>query len=466
MRIFKRTTKLAIIAFIVVMVSVDTSWAENEVKVVRTSETKVQLDNGIEVELLAVSNWQWMHTWKRHIKATKHVEERKTDLWWRPDGTLWEEVEFRRGGQSSGNTRAFNFLVKVIGLENGLVMASKQLQGEVHRTYVGDIRDSENESMKNHHVFYIDNFDYPPTKTSLFVGIADGPWQTVESDRLNWSEYEPDRINWSFISSITGKWPYQKGKHIRIELSHTYVNAQTRLEMVDKEGKVHIAEERQRSTGLGIVGVHYTFKNIQLSDVDEIRFMKRDFNQWVEFKDIILGVDAMKPFYAWGRLSELKGNAAPDFVKIQAWSTGNPITMGDLKGRVVLLDFWNVNCPPCVALFPKLISLHEKYHDRGLTIVGVHADIGLSVSEAQEKIEGYKKKIWKIKSIPFPIAFDGGGDTQRPNTTAKSWGATNAAYAITSYPTTVMIDKNGNVAGEINLHKDGYEKQIEILLKQ
>jgi thiol-disulfide isomerase/thioredoxin len=345
-------------------------------------------------------------------------------------------------------------------------MATKKLQGEIHRVYVGGIRNADNKPMKNNYVFYIDNFDYPPTKTSLFVGIASGPWQTVESDRLDWAEYEPDRINWGFVSSITGKWPYQQGKHIRVELSHTYVNAQTRLEMVDKDGNVHAAEENQRSTGLDIVGVHYTFRNIQLDDVNEIRFMKRDFNQWIEFKNVVLGVDVMKPFYTWGRLSELKGNPAPDFVKIQDWSTGSPLTMSELKGKVVLLDFWNVNCSPCVAMFPELISLHNKHHDKGLRIIGVHADIGLSVSEAQDKIERYKKNIWKVTNLPFPIAFDGGGDTPRPNTTAKSWGATNAAYAITSYPTSILIDKSGNVAGEISLHEEGCEKQIEILLNQ
>jgi thiol-disulfide isomerase/thioredoxin len=463
---FKIVASLVVIILCETMGFGDTYLADAEVKVVSTTATRAQLDNGVEIELLAISNWQWMHTWKRHLEATARIEGRNIDLWWRPDGTLWEDVDFRRGRQSSGNTSAFNFLVKVTGLEDGLVMVAKKLQGEVHRVYVGDICNSENESIKNHQVFYIDNFDYPPTKTSLFVGIASGPWLTIESNKFNWAENEPDSINWVFDSSITGKWPYQKGKDVRVELSHTYVNAQTRLEMVDKDGNVYPAEERQRSNGLGIVGVHYTFRNTQISDVDEIRFIKRDFNQWIEFKDVVLGVDAMKPFYTWGRLSALKGNPAPDFVKIQAWSTGNSLTLDDPKGKVVLLDFWNVNCPPCIAMFPKLISLHEKYYDKGLRIVGVHADIGLSTSEAKAKISGYKKNIWKIQTIPFPIAFDGGGDTQRPNTTAQSWGATNAAYAITSYPTSILIDKSGNVVGEINLHKEVYEKQIDLLLNQ
>jgi hypothetical protein len=68
--------------------------------------------------------------------------------------------------------------------------------------------------------------------------------------------------------------------------------------------------------------------------------------------------------------------------------------------------------------------------------------------------------------VPFRIAFDGGGNVERPGTKATSWGATNAAYAITSYPTSILVDRDGNVHGQINLHKAGYEAEIERLLRQ
>jgi thiol-disulfide isomerase/thioredoxin len=54
-----------------------------------------------------------------------------------------------------------------------------------------------------------------------------------------------------------------------------------------------------------------------------------------------------------------------------AWVNGDPLTDADLKGKVVLLDFWAVWCGPCIACFPHLRDWHEKYADRGLVIVGL-----------------------------------------------------------------------------------------------
>jgi len=444
----------------------NTSLPGIEAKVIVTDETKVLLENGIKIELVAVSNWQWKFVWERHLKASGLAEDNNTDLWWRPDGTLLENVDFKRGRQASGNTRAFNFLIKANGIKDGDIVATKQVYGDHHRIYSGDIRDSDRKPLKDHTVFYINDFPYPPSTTSLFVGVATGDWYPVESEKHDWARFLPDDINWSFDNALVGKWPYQDGDHVKVELSHTYVNEQARLEMTDKTGKVQIASQNQRGTGSGIVIVHYTFKNTNLSDIDEIRFMKRDYAQWIEFKDIVLAFDGIKPFYTWGRLSELKGRPAPEFDKIQHWSSGTPLKMSDLKGKVVLLDFWNVHCPPCVAMFPKLMAVHDKYHEKGLRIVGVHADIGVSTAQAQDDIAGFKDKFWQGRNIPFPIAFDGGGDTKRPNTTETSWGATCALYAITSYPTSILIDRDGNVVGEINLHDDGYEKQIDSLLNR
>jgi thiol-disulfide isomerase/thioredoxin len=70
------------------------------------------------------------------------------------------------------------------------------------------------------------------------------------------------------------------------------------------------------------------------------------------------------------KLTELIGkDAAP--LKVEAWVNGTPLTDDDLKGKVVLLDFWAVWCAPCIATFPHLREWNEKYADKGLVMIGM-----------------------------------------------------------------------------------------------
>lgn len=53
-------------------------------------------------------------------------------------------------------------------------------------------------------------------------------------------------------------------------------------------------------------------------------------------------------------------------------ATGRPLSLADLKGRVVLVNVWATWCGPCVKEMPSLQALHEEFHERGLVIVGVN----------------------------------------------------------------------------------------------
>lgn len=64
---------------------------------------------------------------------------------------------------------------------------------------------------------------------------------------------------------------------------------------------------------------------------------------------------------------------APEIVGIEKWINANPQKIADLRGKVVLVDFWTYSCINCLRTLPHMNKLHEKYHDKGLVIIGVHA---------------------------------------------------------------------------------------------
>ena len=64
---------------------------------------------------------------------------------------------------------------------------------------------------------------------------------------------------------------------------------------------------------------------------------------------------------------------APEFVGLEGWINSEPVSLDDLRGKVVLVDFWTYTCINCIRTLPYLKEWHEKYADLGLVILGVHA---------------------------------------------------------------------------------------------
>ncbi len=148
------------------------------------------------------------------------------------------------------------------------------------------------------------------------------------------------------------------------------------------------------------------------------------------------------------RLAYLIGKPAPKLQKMKGWINSKAIKLADLRGKVVLLDFWGTWCGPCVQVIPELIELHEKYHDKGLVVIGIHDDSKNSVKELKNEIEKLSKERWDGKKIPFAVALDGGGRCKIEGTDKTTSGATTAAYGIQAFPTMVLIDKQGNVVND------------------
>jgi thiol-disulfide isomerase/thioredoxin len=151
------------------------------------------------------------------------------------------------------------------------------------------------------------------------------------------------------------------------------------------------------------------------------------------------------------RLLLLQGGPAPELEGAIAWK-GEKVKLADQKGKYVLLEFWGYWCGPCVHSMPVLIELHEKFADRGLAVIGVHVDIDGevdSVAKYDEKVVPIKKKLWKDKSLPFPVALTSGKWIKSDDGQPIRGGAA-AQYGILGYPTTILIDRSGKVMGKFH----------------
>lgn len=119
--------------------------------------------------------------------------------------------------------------------------------------------------------------------------------------------------------------------------------------------------------------------------------------------------------------------SAPKIEGIDAWINSSPLTLEQLKGKVVLIDFWTYSCINCVRTFPYLKDWYAKYHKEGLEIIGVHAP----EFEFEKNVNNVKNAVEKYE-IKYPIALDNHFVT---------WRNFNNSY----WPAHYLIDKNGKV---------------------
>ena len=84
-----------------------------------------------------------------------------------------------------------------------------------------------------------------------------------------------------------------------------------------------------------------------------------------------------------------------------SWINSKPLSVKDLKGKVVLIDFWTFGCWNCYRSFPWLNSIDEKYRDKGLSIIGIHTP-----EFEHEKVRAnIEKKISEFK-LHHPVMMD------------------------------------------------------------
>ncbi|MBI5389681.1 thioredoxin family protein [Candidatus Woesearchaeota archaeon] len=141
---------------------------------------------------------------------------------------------------------------------------------------------------------------------------------------------------------------------------------------------------------------------------------------------------------------------APEFAGIERWINTEPLTLEQLRGKVVLVDFWTYTCINCIRTLPYLKEWDEKYRDLGLVIVGVHTP-EFAFEKKYENVVMAKDKY----GLMFPIAQDNNYQT---------W----AAYKNRYWPHKYLIDTEGYIRydhiGEGNYPET--EEMIKTLLAE
>ncbi len=125
-------------------------------------------------------------------------------------------------------------------------------------------------------------------------------------------------------------------------------------------------------------------------------------------------------------------------------------------GKLVLLDFWFTNCPPCRAAMPHLNDLQAKYGKHGLEIIGVAYEPGATIAEKQQNLTEGSRKYGLYPR--YPIVFGGGGKGECP--LAKK-------LDVNRFPTLVLLDETGKILwrGEGLDHKQANELAWKIYEK-
>ena len=124
---------------------------------------------------------------------------------------------------------------------------------------------------------------------------------------------------------------------------------------------------------------------------------------------------------------------------------GQPLSVANNKGRVVLIDFWATWCPPCRAELPNVIATYQKYHSKGFDIIGV------SLDEDKAQLLSFIKD----HNMAWPQYYDG-----------KKWDNKLAMnYGVEIAPTTYLLDGEGKIIGK-DLRGDDLKKAVATALSK
>lgn len=159
--------------------------------------------------------------------------------------------------------------------------------------------------------------------------------------------------------------------------------------------------------------------------------------------------------WAEGFLTRLNAQGKPVTLRFTALD-GRKVDLAEMRGKVVLVDFWATQCAPCVAELPRVKAAFERFHPQGLEIIGISCDTD------KKRLEDYVQKC----GIPWAQYFDGKQQSENRFT---------VEFGVDGIPHMFLLDKKGllrfdNVRARDDVHSknntDTFEDKISKLLAE
>jgi len=165
-----------------------------------------------------------------------------------------------------------------------------------------------------------------------------------------------------------------------------------------------------------------------------------------------LGIMAVALMAGWFSLQvadAMIGKPAPEITN-PTWLNSTPLRMADLRGKVVMVEFWTFGCYNCRNVEPYVKQWYHQYKDQGFVVIGVH-----SPEFSQEREIDNVKRYLAEHDLRFPVPIDNEFST---------WNQ----YGNRYWPAMYLIDKRG-IIRYVKIGEGGYretERQIQMLLAE
>ena len=135
----------------------------------------------------------------------------------------------------------------------------------------------------------------------------------------------------------------------------------------------------------------------------------------------------LTPFFGSSTAYKSSESATAPELATGNWINSEPLNLKDLRGRVVLVEFWTFGCINCRNTLPFIKGWHDRYREKGLTVIGVHSP----EFDEERDVEKVRSEVASL-GIRYPVVTDNGYQT---------WNA----YNVEAWPTAFLLDKQGRI---------------------